>query len=615
MLTMSIETAHNLWPYTERTGDRAADDATLLLADPDFLLSDTERDEAANFAHGLAAGYYDWLTCSAVSSTENRPVTLEELDRQTAGASEFTYYPAYFATEEGQNDIESLGISGAADIREELLGKLAAGNDIDKKVRRLASVHSEQWYKTQLAEQLTEDPGNDQAFEEPDSFTVNFDPDKLIDKFQALRDYKGFFSDVADLLGDEPATNSRAAKEVLLSVHRAKVNYQMALLYPRICNLVDQLADSPDTDRTNRWTIGVQLAVPLGRALYNQEEKDDRQKRQFVDGFTRRLDLLRYGAVFVRPHANYSPISPKLYEMESDQHDTAKESPEFDADAKKIMSETSWKADELKKFLEAVLTEWEFLSERQADWEEATDREGRSENDKWQIIISPKAASLETDGRKKVMWVPENFNRTLTQTGPSGALPVSAHELTHVLQAEWNDRLAQIVPLARIKGRRSITGFEMGGIHEERQVFGALGISRPRNNFYLMGLQRKIDGGNVAEVTRAVHEAKGDQGGSTPEKRLSTVGQALRLFRNGKNNSQPLDYLEQELMLEALRGQPTDRIRAIAIGAVSFALMDSAALHRVDILHIPNSQDIKVPSETVLRVYKEKFHKTPAARA
>lgn len=272
------------------------------------------------------------------------------------------------------------------------------------------------------------------------------------------------------------------------------------------------------------------------------------------------------------------------------------------------MRRTKWDANQLKNFLETMLDSWDLLSNQQATIDDVTSRQGRADDNKWQIVITDKVTSLVTDGKKKVMKVPLDFQRGLLQTNPSGALPVSAHELSHVLQTEAADVLTETIPLAGIKGRRYITGSEMGGVLEERILLSYLDLVRPTNDFYLKGLKVKEAGGSIAEVVRAVHGAKGGTFDDSEDRRVKSVNQALRLYRNGGVNSQPLDYLEQERIVESLGEQPVDKIRLIATQAVSFALMDSAKLHQVDMLNLDNLSSHRRPAEEVLAMYLLRFH-------
>ncbi len=81
----------------------------------------------------------------------------------------------------------------------------------------------------------------------------------------------------------------------------------------------------------------------------------------------------------------------------------------------------------------------------------------------------------------------------------------------------------------------------------------------------------------------------------------------LRLSRSGGHSSQPLDYIEQELILRGLEGLPEGQVMAIAMAGGSFSLGDSAALHRVGLLDLPKSVPQR-PAQDVLRIYRDQFH-------
>ena len=156
-----------------------------------------------------------------------------------------------------------------------------------------------------------------------------------------------------------------------------------------------------------------------------------------------------------------------------------------------------------------------------------------------------------------------------------------------------------------------MTTHEMGGIDEERRVLAMFGFTRPTNTTYLRALEAKLAGKNQTEVARAFLAASLRTEGSLTddeynEKAKIAGRNILRLYRRGGNDSQALDYLEQTLMLRGMARLPEEQIRAIAIVGTAFSLPDAAALHAVDLLHIPPRTDHR-PAQDVVALFRQKY--------
>lgn len=136
------------------------------------------------------------------------------------------------------------------------------------------------------------------------------------------------------------------------------------------------------------------------------------------------------------------------------------------------------------------------------------------------------------------------------------------------------------------------------------------GNERPVNTTYLRALEVKLAGGNQVQVARASLQAS-MRGKELDEAQLANsiaaaAERILRLYRLGGNDSQALDYIEQELLAQALRGIDDDRARVIASVGASFSFVDSAALHRVGLFDMPETA-IHKPAEEVVQKYLELY--------
>ena len=148
------------------------------------------------------------------------------------------------------------------------------------------------------------------------------------------------------------------------------------------------------------------------------------------------------------------------------------------------------------------------------------------------------------------------------------------------------------------------------GIYEESRLQELLGRRRPTNTAYLRGLQTKSNGGNQVQVARTIFDSLTTGQNLTDTelqaKRKQAADRMLRLYRNGGHDSQPLDYLEQDLLVQSMQTLPAEQVRAIASSGGSFSLVDVAALHRIGVVELPKTT-VRKPAEEVLSKYLELY--------
>jgi len=599
---MSHESAPNLWPYSQRDSEAAARSVPALFSAENLTLSEEEKQQYREFSSSLLNGQYGDMYPRVAS--EERAPSLPKIAEMNVATYTKVFYVDYLDTEAGQHDLHELGLesTSGAEAFAALSSLVATDAKLPVKARSAASIHSSDWCRDLYVEQMAQDPSTDAAFHDPESFHINFKPDALLGQLEALVGYRTFYRQVARALKQE--TEDTSTERLILSQYVAKVNAQVAGSYANAQYLREQLAVSPRTEKVVAWESRLRAALPV---LFAAEDP------AHYDSLARRLDLIRNGAVRVEGRNNFGAISTGLAELAdsftNNNQQVAPENPEFAAYLQKQSGQ--FKAEDLSRLLAKVLQEWELFSEHETGWEDVEERTGAAGDNRWQVVISPKAKTLTVSGIKKVMLVPESFSRTLFQTSPSGMVPVAAHELAHVLQNEMDERVAQEVPLADIKGRRHLTVREMGGLMQESQVFAAAGIARTPVLQYIRALQAKEQGGNKASVVRASYEAHAqstDDAAKNLEARRSSYDRALRLYRNHSHNSQPLDYLEQERIQQELRKLPEHQVASYVAGGASFSLADAAELRRHGLLSLPEaSSEVPSPAATVLRIYFDKF--------
>lgn len=600
----------SLWPYTERNGVNASDDVESLLRDPEIYLDEEEKAAVYAFADGLYKGQFSHdfhvEPLSAVEPVRN----LQEIDNTSTIASRQSFYTDYFKTESAKADVATLGLDldSEVSIRDQLYQLVLDPGSTVPKVRKEIAARSLNWYKQELASRLQQPKDNDASQPDAEVVSVDFNPDKFFKKFNELRAYRSFYRQVSRSLKDVEPSAQNDAMLTVLNIYFARVNALVADLYPRMYDLDQQVAHMPVTnEKINGWRYQLLRAVPIVADVRKQVEAD---REAQVSGHLRRLDLLRFGAAQWEGEANYLPISHEVDQLAAELTETP-QAEEFEGAAHlgdevlEYMRDTRWGAAEMKRFCEAVLSKWEILSEHQADWNEVNERSGYAEDDKWQVVISPKVTSLSVNGKKKTVTVPEKYDRSLSQVTKAGALPGAAHELSHIWQHEYSFELAKVIPLANIKGKRYVTGFEMGGVQQEREFHTMIGQTHPTNTTYLRALQAKIAGGNQTQAARAFAEAMGDT--LTPQIAKTAGEDSLRVSRAGGYSSQPLDYIEQELLLRSMSDFTAGQIRAVAIAGGTFSIRDAAALHRYGLIELPRTISVQ-PAEDVMAVFLSDFY-------
>lgn len=588
------------FPYSARNGVNVVERLEEIQAPLSEEMSVERRAEIALFARGLFEGKAEGLDAGV-------PRDLEALHQSETKTFRQSFYLGYFSTERGQADLAALGLPVDADestITETLSDVAGMTERLSAKARKQIAHRSVSWHKAMLAELLTQPPQVDATFEDFTEVEVNYNPDALLTKIEDLRKYRDFYNQLRRQLRE--AGTYDLTKRILLDVHIGRVNHILTEMYPVALSLARQLQQSPESDDVEAWSDRLAEVAPFISNIYNGDNAEDIEVQE--QELARRFDYVRNGVVQEDKLTSLGSRMEAFLDEQSvgtqqDQEGLIEPSLLAELDA------IEWNAGQLKTFLETVLQEWGLLSEEQADWSSVDDREGFAADGLYQVVVTPEKKNLMVVSAKRVLFVPEDFLRSLTGVYPAGALPVAAHELTHVLQSFADYELGKILPLAKIKGRRFITGREAGGLHQERvmqEIY--FGRRRPTNPHYARALEVKLAGGTQMEVVRAFYDSYASMTELPDEKARTAARQlaadrALRLYREAGYNTQPLDYIEQGLILEELRDLPPEQINAFVIGGSSFNLQDASLLRRAGILELPDIEHS--PAHDVLRVFFE----------
>ncbi|MDB5160637.1 MAG: hypothetical protein JWO96_17 [Candidatus Saccharibacteria bacterium] len=602
--------ADRLAPYNERDGVNAAAEAEEIIKDPERQLTKEELEEASSFAKVLFEG-----------KVENGPkceagVDLERVYKMNALQSYQEFYLGYFDTTEGQQDLVDLGIKDTSAWR--IAAQLQKIDTIKAKLnaeqRKEIAGRSREWYIDMMAQRLEAHPVQDSVHEDVEPIGVNYDPSKIISKLSKLRAYRDYYKAIRQNLKQLPESDLTDAKGLLLDLYAAKTNAMIAELYPGAMDLIRQLETMPDNQQTQEWLSEIKAISPtMEKALLREKA---RAATDFNDEFARRLDLFKNGAGEMQK-GQLIPISDTVNMLAIELESSLKKEPEASvpAEVAEKLKSMEWRAQDVKGFAELILGEWGLLSKEKADWDEIEERERPALDNKWQIAVHPSKKSFTIDARKRVFWIPAGYNSLEREHAELGPLPLIAHELTHILQRHFDYELGNSIPLARLNGRGTSALREGGAIAQERKVKETFGYERPTNLFYLRALSAKLAGSNKTQIARAFYETntKGKtlNEAQLAESRRRAVDGTLRLFRHGGHDSQPMAYIEQDLIWRQLAAEGEDKAEIITIAGGSFSLKDTARLRQFGLLQIPGKLDVH-PAEQVIDIFIKKYLTAPA---
>lgn len=604
-----------LGPYSPRNGDETEAEIDAILADPEIVLSSEDKAIASQFAHGLVNGTWGELRVAVTNPKTGEPITFGEVDRYETQASKVTIYPDHLLSRGNARRRQALRVDGLerSDWFKKLSRSVAAGDKYDTKKLSEIDTKGDQWQRAQLATRLTKARIDDARYVPPESMTIYFNPERLLQKAEGLQAYRHFYREVRRALRQQPSTDLSGVQHTMLDVHVAAVNSKLAMLYADLIDFKQQMGASGLVRDVGQWGARLAAVTPVFNNMPGELAKPVRPISSYAR-FIRRLDYIRNGVAL--QDGTITPLSPKTLALaksiEDNRQEPKTETPElaFSPEELTAIKDTTWEPAQTKEFLETCLQTVGLLSTHQATWEEVKSREGMPADGLWQIVISPKATSITTNGRKRTMIIPDKARLLATDSTPVGVLGVSPHELAHVFQNEQKKILAQELPIiAAYGGRRRDTVHEMGGVLYEKQMQSLLGFDRPTGIIYLKGAMQLVEGGNKLQVARAMFDEIRSSRKTNPTRaeRTSAANRTQRLFRKGGFDTQSLDYTEQDLILDSLSRYDPRTVKAIALGASSFALRDTAALHRVGMYEVPDPDNVPDPVELVLKVFRDKY--------
>lgn len=581
-----------------------------LLSPPTKPLDGQQKVLAFAYAAGLCAGQVDDLCVES-------DLTLLQVQGMHTLSHKQTFFVEYFTQDTGRDDAKRLGVAGVDTeaIRRALMDVRRLSSVVPGDGRKQIAERSADWVRAQLVAQLARPAATDAEFQMPYHATVNYEPDKLLRKAEAVRAYRYFFHEALRRTAFEPDRLLAEAKRTLVEVHVGRLNALAAVdVFPGLLALEEQLTQSEPHDEIDTWTTRLRAVAPA-IGLIHELEGEPRLLARVA--YARRLDAIRQGAPFELDEVGGDEAS--LFTARA-LRDLAKAVEAFKPSSEldrltalgRELQDIAWDASQIRDFFEAVLGEWNMLSRYATTWQKVDDRDGFAGDDKFQVVTTPRRDNLSVDSTRRIVNIPEGTVRPLVGLYPAGVLPLIAHELSHVLQGYADYELGEQIPLAKMKGRRYRILREAAGAYQEKILCrDYFGLERKVNGHYLSAYIAKAEDKNRAEVARVFYDSVVGSQQLTPAEdeaaRELAVNRTARLYRHGGHNSQVLDYLEQSIVCDILMQhlQP-EQADAFLLGSASFNLEDSTLLHRYGLLGLPARVPLS-PAREVMRVFEERF--------
>jgi hypothetical protein len=550
-------------------------DIKQLLAPATHILTAEERAAAVQYAEGLFEGRVGEIKVSITKS-------LGEVDSiQTRTHVQF-FYLDYFNSEAVGEDREALGLQAKVSFEEwtqQLYDIDSITKNIEANDRKAIARRSNLWRKQRLIDLLNNDAAQDGDFEPFAYVEVNFYPEALLQRLEGLVAYKNFYKHLL-IVSSEVSTALRKAQGALLQVHLHRVEGFLRDAYGASQALAQQLNREILSKEELDWKRRVEALLP--DVILLQQEEDAEEALQAVKEFA-------VQATEVQQSLN----------------------PAIDKQTLAALDAAHWNAVQLKDFFEAVLAHWGLLSSEQAIWEDIDVRSGMAKDALFQVVIRPTKSNLAVSSSKRVVFVPEDFDRSIAALYPAGGLPVAAHELTHVLQAFADHEVGKVIPLATIKGYRYRIGREAGGVYQEsllqERYFGRL---RPINRHYLKAMTAKLEEKSQLAVIRTFYDSYLQANPQAENAAAVAVDRALRLYRRNGYYVTPINILEQADLLAQLRQITPRQATLFALAGSSFSPQDALLLKEVGLLTIPEHLAFE-PAQDVIEVYRKKALQPP----
>jgi hypothetical protein len=439
----------------------------------------------------------------------------------------------------------------------------------------------------------------------PEIVTIYKNPEAILDKARGYKQIKAYLKLACRDLGNQTNIDPevKQAQLLVLNLYRAKINRLVAALYIRAETFLAQPAAQSEAGRLMVEELKGVLPA-YSRTL------DKRRNARFMQT----LDEYRHG-VSEDETGHYSWLSPeakKLAEIAigNSPINEVDRGVYADIDPEDLKS-TEVNGQQFADLIRAVLSEYEMLSDY-TKWDSI--REGPAVDGKWQVVVSGKFKSLSVNGKQRIIKVP-TASRSLME-----ALPLASHEITHAIQNENKRAIGDLAILERVGIDAPSEQTESGAKWQERiarETLTGKEDTTVSGLGYLKALEVKASGGGYGECVEVYFKQllldRRDMTFNDAAKQA--VNRARRIFRDGGlefaqstsyvTNTQPLNYLEQELIYRSLDEE--DR-KFLFVGSV---MIDN--LKRLAGVGLVDLDKILVPKRKPIEILEPKVRELIAA--
>jgi len=445
------------------------------------------------------------------------------------------------------------------------------------------------------------------GIKEPEIVIVVQNPEVLAEKIAKYRQLKNFHRDYARKLEGKKDPESQAV-QVVLKIHQRRLNQLLAEEYPLAAVAHTQLKAASNAHNEQV----VQILGGSVRALEKFTGKESARLFARLDRYTEGAgDFVGEGNKRDRTVLSTQALELALVDQGTKQS-TTKEITDYRykyVDKEKL-KQTIIGTDEFiglaKKSVAAVglLSAQEQYDPRRPGW---------ASDNKVQVIEDPNVKNLSFDPRQGVYRVPSNLDRPISSITPAGAIPANDHEQAHMWR-HYNKARLGLAITDRVGMDRFDINAEAGAIAWETEAQKKLfGQDRPTNPHYLRAVQAKLAGGSLKDTAKAFYDSVMQQDPKGDKRKAAELAfnRAGRLFRRGGKysdnsrhltNSQPLVYLEQEILAQELSAKGLSNL--LMIGGVNIEML--AELKRVGLLDLskvtlPEKRPSEILEEDIIK--------------
>jgi hypothetical protein len=573
--------------YAPRTSEGVSRAFEILSQEPEFPLSDQEREAFFEIEKQLLDGSYDKQAKEPIGEwykSKSEPIN---------------FVLEYFSTDEGASDLvnligeNNLGINPPTRLEIDISRTLAEislslkdNPKLKQDFKRLA-VKSHQY----IAGLIYEDNEHTELTTEPNHFTIHTNPESILGDIQDIKvvreNLRYAYKHV--LSRNDLTDKTKKALQLIISVYMQKTAERLGQLYPDYVDIYQvaiSLSRGEDRDRLLEELKSSQQSMFIVAEKVDEAENGNTESASTLpERFAWTMDRWRNGTVL---GFDNTAISLDLEAYASEIEDSDIQIYEggdtvFNPEEAAIIDSLIFEAKDIADMARYILGKNNILSSSDAyvvgQWPE----DSIKTSPKIGVSVGPYP---NLSYKRGWILIPENLKRKAFQQSPSGALQVLAHEIEHAIDGITSYK-SDGLELAEVTTRGSTAIREGIGKSVELQVSEKL-VGRFFNPSltYYKALEEWLSTGSEVNAIRefALQAAReSDKDKPTKAQVSNAENRVQRLIGKHGLNSQALVYIEQALIAECLKSYD-DKLRDCVAANSGFDLHTQALLHQYGLL-------------------------------